>query len=210
MAIRSIADREKRKEEEKSKTPKESSVNVSNPIIKEQASQKNKTGSDNKDETTFTEVFDSSKYDSMAEMEKSAEIKEGEHLKEILTSAEKEKPLDPTTMKVTKISEATTFPNAKPPNLEERAANLRDSKEEKIAIGNKELSKEEIIESKDKKTASSLSLGESYTNFWREATKSWTALYVESARNVAEATEYWLDLFSKPWLSCGRTEDKSI
>jgi hypothetical protein len=33
---------------------------------------------------------------------------------------------------------------------------------------------------------------------------------VESARNVAEATEYWLDLFSKPWLPGGRTKDKSI
>jgi hypothetical protein len=72
----------------------------------------------------FTEVFDSSKYDSMAKMEKSADIKEGEHLKEILTSVEKEKPIDPTTTKVSKISEmdinsppprATTVPNASPP-----------------------------------------------------------------------------------------------
>jgi hypothetical protein len=222
MAIRSIADREKRREEEKSKTPKESSVKVSNPIIKEQASQKDKTGNDNKDETTITEVFDSSKYDSMVEMEKSAAIKEGEHPKEVLTSAEKEKPIDPTTTKVTKISEvdvnpppprSTTITNASPQNLEERAANLRDSKEQ-IMVGSKEPSQEEIIEIKDKRTDAepplSQGLDESYTNFWREATKSWTDLYVESARNAAEATEYWLGLFFKPWLPGGRTKDKSI
>lgn len=223
MAIRSIADREKRRGEEKSKTPKESSVKVSNPIIKEQASQKDKTSSDNKDETTFTEVFDSSKYDSMVELEKSADIKEGEHLEEVLTSVEKEKPIDATTTKVTKISElevnsppstATTVPNASPPNLEERAANLRDSKEEQIVVGSKEPSQEEIIEIKDKRTDAepplSQGLDESYTNFWWEAAKSWTDLFVESARNVAEETEYWLDLFSKPWLPGGRTKDKSI
>lgn len=223
MAIRSIADREKRREEEKSKTPKESSVKVSNPIIKEQASQKDNTGNDNKYETTITEVFDSSKYDSMVEIEKSAAIKEGEHPKEVLTSVEKEKPIDPTTTKLTKISEvdvnppppkSTTIANASPPNLEERAANLRDSKEEQILVGSKEPSQEEIIEIKDKRTDAepplSQGLDESYTNFWREATKSWTDLYVESARNVAEATEYWLGLFFKPWLPGGRTKDKSI
>ena len=219
MAIRSIADREKRREEEKSKTPKESSVKVSNPIINEQASQKDKTGNDNKDETTITEVFDSSRYDSMVEIEKSAAVKEGEHPKEVLTSVEKEKPIDPTTTKVTKISEVDVNPpppvaNISPQNLEERAANLRDSKEEQIMIGSKEPSQGEIIEIKDKRTDAepplSQGLDESYTNFWRESTKSWTDLYVESARNVAEATEYWLGLFFKPWLPGGRTKDKSI
>ena len=222
MAIRSIADRENRRKEEKSKTPRESSVKVSNPIIKEQASQKEKTSNDNKDETTITEVFDSSKYDSMVKMEKSADIKEGEHLKEVLTSVEKEKPIDPTTTKVTNISEvdvnsspkATTVPNASPPNLEERAANLRDSKEEQIAVGSKEPSKEEIIENKDKRTVAeppfSQGLIESYPNFWWEATKTWADLYVESAKYVAGATEYWLGLFYKPWLLGGRTKDKSI
>jgi hypothetical protein len=221
MAIRSIADREKRREEEKSKTPKESSVKVSNPIIKEQASQKDNTGNDNKYETTITEVFDSSKYDSMVEMEKSAAIKEGEHPKEVLTSVEKEKPIDPMTTIVTKISEvdvnppppiSTTIANTSPQNLEERAANLRDSKEEQIMV--EEPSQEEIIEIKDKRTDAepplSQGLDESYSNFWMEATKSWTDLYVESARNVAEATEYWLGLFFKPWLPGGRTKDKSI
>ncbi|MGA6921747.1 MAG: hypothetical protein WBY22_02375 [Nitrososphaeraceae archaeon] len=149
--------------------------------------------------------------------------REGEHPKEVLTSVEKEKPIDPTTTKVTKISEvdvnspppkATTVSNASPPNLEERAANLRDSKEEQIVEGSKEPSQEEIIEIKDKRTDAesplSQGLDESYANFWREATKSWTDLYVEAARNVAEATEFWLGLFSKPWLPGGRTKDKSI
>ena len=81
-------------------------------------------------------------------------------------------------------------------------------------VGSKESSQEEIIEIKDKRTDAepplSQGLDESYTNFWREATKSWTDLYVESARNVAEATEYWQGLFFKPWLPGGRTKDKSI
>jgi hypothetical protein len=222
VAVRSIADREKRREEEKSKTP-ESTVKVSDPIIKEQALQKDKTGNDNKDETTIKGVFESSKSDSMVEMEKSAAIKEREHPEEVLTSVEKAKSIDPTTTKVTKISEvnvdspprkATTFPNVSPQNLDERAANLRDSKEEQIMVGSKEPSQEEIIEIKDKKTDAepplSQGLDESYTNFWLEATKSWTDLYVESARNVAEATEYWLGLFFKPWLSGGRSKDRSI
>jgi hypothetical protein len=159
----------------------------------------------------------------MVEMEKSAAKKEGEHPKEVLTSVEKEKPIEPTTTKVIEISEvdvnpppprSTTFPNVSPPSLEERAANLRDAKEEQIMVGSKEPSQEEIIEIKDKRTDAesplSQGLDESYTNFWREATKSWTDLYVESARNVVEATEYWLGLFFKPWLPDGRTKDKSI
>ena len=223
MAIQSIADREERREGEKSETPKESSVKVSNPIINEQASQKDKTGNDNKDETTITEVFDSSKYDSMVEMEKSAAIKEGEHPKEVLTSVEKEKPIEPTTTKVIEISEvdaispppqSTTAPNASPPNLEERAANLGDSKEEQIVVGSKEPSQVEVIEIIDKRTDAeprlSQGLDESYTNFWREATKSWTDLYLESARNVAEATGHWLDLFYKYWLPGGSSKDKLI
>jgi hypothetical protein len=223
MAIRTIADREKRREGEKSKTPKETSVKVSDPILKEQASQKDKTGNDNKDETTFKEVFDSSKYDSMLEMQKSGAIKEGEHPKEVLTSVKRKSLSILRQRKVTKISEvdvnspppkATTVSNASPPNLEDRAANLRASKEEIIVEGSKEPSQEEIIEIKDKRTDAesplSQGLDESYANFWREATKSWTDLYVESARNVAEATEYWLGLFSKPWLPGGRTKDKSI
>jgi hypothetical protein len=158
----------------------------------------------------------------MVEMEKSAAIKEGEHPKEVLPSVEKKKPIDPTTTKVTKISEvdvntppprSTTIASASPPNPEERAANLRDSKEEQIMVGSKEPSQEEIIEIKDKRTDAesplSQGLDESYTNFWREATKSWTDLYVESARNFAEATEYWLGLFFKPWLPGGRTKGES-
>jgi len=157
----------------------------------------------------------------MVEMEKSAAIKEGEHPKEVLTSVEEEKPIDPTTTKVTKISEvdvnpppprSTTIANTSPQNIEERAANLRDSKEEQIMV--EEPSQEEIIEIRDKRTDAepplSQGLDESYSNFWLEATKSWTDLYVESARNVAEATEYWLGLFFKPWLPGGRTKDKSI
>ena len=63
--------------------------------------------------------------------------REGEHPKEVLTSVEKEKPIDPTTTKVTKISEvdvnspppkATTVSNASPPNLEERSSKFEGFK----------------------------------------------------------------------------------
>ena len=27
----------------------------------------------------------------------------------------------------------------------------------------------------------------------------WTNIYTESVRNTAKMSEYWLDLFSKPW-----------
>jgi hypothetical protein len=81
-------------------------------------------------------------------------------------------------------------------------------------VENREPSQEEIIEIKDKRTDSepplSQGLDKSYTNFWWEATKFWTDLYVDSARNVAETTEYWLNLFSNPWLTGRRTKDKLI
>ena len=110
----------------------------------------------------------------------------------------KGKAFHPTTTKVTKISEvdvnspppkATTVSNASPPNLEERGANLRDSKEEQIVEGSKEPSQEEIIEIKDKRTdaESPLSQGsdESYANFWRETTKSWT-IFMQNLREMLQ------------------------
>jgi hypothetical protein len=104
-----------------------------------------------KDTTTIPEVFDSSKYDSMTEMKKSADMKEGGHLKEVLSSVEKEEPIEPTTTTDTRPSNmdtnspsaaANATADASPPNLEERAATLRGSKEEQIVDKDLEDSKE--------------------------------------------------------------------
>ena len=60
-----------------------------------------------------------------------------------------------------------------------------------------------MVEVKDKKeeaeTWSTHGLASPYTLF-SDAAKSWTDLYVEFARNVAEITRYWLDLFYSPYL----------
>jgi hypothetical protein len=219
MAIRSITNREKRKEEDK-----ESSDKVSNTIAAEvQESPKVKMGHNTEDTTTFTEVFDSSKYDSITEMKKSADIQEEEHLKEVSSGVEKEEPAE---LAITDIQTSNVDIDSSPttetatdtsqPNLEEKAAKLRGSKPEQIIdtspSDNKEESQEELVEIKDKKaeeeTRLSDGLADPYTIFWRDLTESWTDLYAASARNVAEITGYWLDLFSTPWSADRKTKDK--
>jgi hypothetical protein len=65
------------------------------------------------DQKGIPEVFDSSKYDSMEEMKVLADMKEGRHSN-----------ID------TDSSDTIKNSDASPPNLEQRAATLRDSKEE--------------------------------------------------------------------------------
>jgi hypothetical protein len=89
MAIRSIINREKRKEDERSKSPKESLNTISNATIsKEQELQEVKADGKVEGETTVPEVFDSSNYDSMVEMKKSADRQEEQHLVEVLSTFE--------------------------------------------------------------------------------------------------------------------------
>jgi hypothetical protein len=220
MAIRSIANREKHKKEEKGRTHKESSDKVSNTTVKEL--QAAKMGSDAQDTTTFTEVFDSSKYDSMAEMKKSADVQEEEHSKEVLSRDEREEPAEPA---ITDVQTSNVDMNSSPttataadtsqPNLEERAAELRGSKPEQIidnSSTDREKLQEEIVEAKDKKgeaeTRLTHGLADPYS-LLSDVAKSWTDLYIESARNVAEITGYWLDLFSKPWSTALKTKNKT-
>jgi hypothetical protein len=208
MAIRGIDNREKKKykEEEKSKASSERSLDLtsSTNFVDKSAPQDEKTNRNSKDTTTISE--DSSKYDSMTEMKESADMKEGEHLKEVLSSVEKEEPIKPTTTTDTRPSimdtnsssaAANATADASPPNLEERAATLRGSKEEQIV----DKSQEEVIEVKDKEADAeprlSRNLADSYTIFWRDAAKSWNDFYIEYARNAFEITKYWSDLFSK-------------
>jgi hypothetical protein len=222
MAIRGIANRAKKeqKEEKKNKAPSVGSLDsASNTNLANKPSQQNEnTLSNNSDTTTIPEVFDSSKYDSMTAMKESADMKEGEgHLKEVLSRVEKEKPIEPTTTN-TKLSNMDSSPSTaegstpdvSPPNLEERASTLRNSREEQIADRHLEVSKdkskeeEEEIRVKDKIAYSrqdySSNMAGSYTSFWQDAAKFWNDFYIEYARNASEITKYWLDLFSKSWL----------
>src|ERR671918_3201104 len=100
MAIRGINNREKKKHKEENKsTASEKSIDLasSTNFMNKSAPQDEKTNRNSKDTTTIPEVFDSSKYDSMTEMKKSADMEEGGHLKEVLSSVEKEEPIEPTT-----------------------------------------------------------------------------------------------------------------
>jgi hypothetical protein len=216
MAIRGIANREKHKGEEKSKIPSEgpldlaSNTNLNDGLAPE-------TQHNSKDMTTIPEVFDSSKYDSMKEMKESADMKKGEgHLNEVLSGVEKEKPIEPITTD-TKLpsmdtdstpSVASTTADASPPSLEERAATLRSSKEvhevDMNLVESKDKSQEEVIKVKDKESNiephMSRRVADRYTIFWQDAAKSWNDFYIGYARNAAEMTRSWLDLFSNYWL----------
>jgi hypothetical protein len=155
-------------------------------------------------------------------------MKEGEHLREVLSSFEKEEPVKPTTtdtklstIEPNSTSDAVLNADSSPPNLEERAATLRGSKNEKIVDKNledgRDWSQEELIEFKDKKAEAeaeaepplSRGLADHYTIFWQEAAKSWADLYIESTRNLAKVTGNWLDLFSKPWPLGHKTKDNA-
>jgi hypothetical protein len=220
MAIRGIDNRERKKhrEEDKSKASSERSLDLasSTNFTDESVLQDEKTNRNNKDTTSIPEVFDSSKYDSMTAMKESADMEEGGHLKEVLSSIEKEEPIEPTTtdtrpsnMDTNSLSaEASPTADASPPNLEERAAALRGSKEEQTIERNlddsKDKSQEEVIGVKDNEADAepylSQKVADSYTIFWQDAARSWNNFYIEYARNASEITKYWSDLFSKSWL----------
>jgi hypothetical protein len=228
MAIRGSIDREKKKqkgEEEKNKVPSVESSNLasnSNTNFTDKSLQRdeNTSHNNNKDTTAIPEVFDSSKYDSMKEMKESADMKEGEgHLKEVLSSVEKEKPIEPITTdtklpsmdtdSTPSVASATvTAADASPPSLEERAATLRSSKEVHEVDMNLEESKdklqEEVIKVKDKESNIephvSQRAADPYTIFWQNAAESWNDFYIQYAKNASEMTKSWLDSFSNSWL----------
>jgi hypothetical protein len=43
---------------------------------------------------------------------------------------------------------------------------------------------------------------------WTNLINSWSDLYIESAKNMATITEYWINLFSVPWLEGYKKKDK--
>jgi hypothetical protein len=190
MAIRSTANQEKHMKAKKSRAHKESSDKVSNTAVNE--SQAAKMESDAQDTTTFTEVFDSSNYDSM---KKSADMQEEPAITEVQTS----------NVNVNSSHTTTTVADTSLPNLEEKAAELRGSKPEQttdnIPTDYREKLQGDMVEVKDKneeaETWPTHGLASPYT-LCGDVAKYWTDLYVESARSVAEITRYWLDLFYSP------------
>jgi hypothetical protein len=96
-------------------------------FVDKSAPQDEKTNRNNKDTTTIPEVFDSSKYDSMTEMKELADMKEEGHLKEVLSSVEKEESVE-LAIADTRLSNMDTNPSsaaandtvdASPPSLED-------------------------------------------------------------------------------------------
>ena len=101
MAIRGIVNRDRRKVEEgeNSNSSERSLVlPLSTNFTDKPVPQDENARHNSKDAITIPEVFDSSKYNSMTEMNELANMKEGDHLKEVLSNVEKEEPIKPTTM----------------------------------------------------------------------------------------------------------------
>jgi hypothetical protein len=176
--------------------------------------------------TTAPEVFDSSKYNAATELKEAANMKEGEHLKEVLMSVDKEEPLNPENLDTGKLidnsqplrpealsSTAEIVSNdVNPQSLEDRAAMLRGSKEplDKGSQDNKILTQQDV-EHKQKEDEKQEEINKDYpraASMWPNLINAWSDLYVESAKNMATITEYWINLFSIPWLGRYKKKDK--
>ena len=176
--------------------------------------------------TTTPEVFDSSKYNAATELKEAANMKEEEHLKEVLISVDKEEPLNPENLDTGKLidnsqplrpealsSTAEIVSNdVNPPSLEDRAAMLRGSKEplDNGSQDNKILTQQDG-EYKQKEDEKQKEINKDYpraASMWPNLINAWSDLYVESAKNMATITEYWINLFSIPWLGGYKKKDK--
>ena len=175
---------------------------------------------------TIPEVFDSSKYNAATEMKDAANMREGEHLKEVLMSVDKEEPLIPENS-VSKNMDNSQVPqpepslsstaeivsnDVNPQSLEERAAMLRGSKEllDKDLQDNRNVIQQDM-EHKEKEDEKQKEINKDYLQAaftWPNLINTWSDLYVESAKNMATITDYWINLFSKPWLGGYKKEDK--
>jgi hypothetical protein len=219
MAIRSISSREKRKEEEKKSKSSErtlgSTPSTTTNFTDKPMSQDTNANQNSKDAKIIPEVFDSSKYNSMKEMNESANVEEGGRLKEVLSSVENEETIRPTAVDTNASSMDINSPStaasdtldASPPNLEKRAATLRSPKEEynvENSLADSKKESQEVIITKDKETNTGLHISSPkvagpYPSLWPDAAKFWTDSYIEYARRVSEMNKIWLDIFSKFW-----------
>ena len=206
-----------------------SNPTVSTPRSKEEEEEgQGKEKITNSVNTTMThgisEVFDSSKYDVMTQIKNSSTINE-EKLKEISSNIEKIKPIEAETIDINNQASSHIDVNASSAgpstsnvdlSLEERAALLRGSKKEIMSDQNIVDSKSIVsrLEEEEKSRKGDLeqeqqeqqqeynplnSFTSPYVSLWRESVNMWTNIYTESVRNTAKMSEYWLDLFSKPW-----------
>lgn len=171
----------------------------------------------------ISEVFDSSKYNVMTQMKNSSTMNE-EKLKEISSNIEKIKPIEVETIDINDQPSSHIDVNASlvepstlnvDQSLEERAALLRGSKKEIMPDQNlvdsksiasrleeEEKSRKIDVEQQQRQEQEYNPLNSftsPYVSLWRESVNMWTNIYTESVRNTAKITEYWLDLFSKPW-----------
>ena len=173
----------------------------------------------------ISEVFDSSNYNVMTQMKNSSTMNE-EKLKEISSNIEKIKPIEAETVDINDQPSSDIDVNASSvepstlnidQSLEERAALLRGSKKEIIPnqnlVDSKSIASRLEEEEKNRKVDVEQqqqerqeqeynpfnSFTSPYVSLWRESVNLWTNIYTESVRNTAKMSEYWLDLFSKPW-----------
>lgn len=219
MAIRSISTREKRKEEEKKSKSSErildSAPSTTTNLTDKPLSQDTNAHQNSKDAKIIPEVFDSSKYNSMKEMNELASVEEEGRLKEVLSSVENKETIGPTAVDINASSMDINSPStvasdtldASPPSLEKRAATLKSPKEgynveNSLADSKKE--SQEVMVTKDKETNTGLHISSPkvagpYTSLWPDVAKFWTDSYIEYARRVSEMNKIWLDLFSKFW-----------
>ena len=94
MAIRSISYNKEEKQKNKTKEGDVKNIDHRPDITnKPQKVEQQEKAADST--TTIPEVFDSSKYNAATEIKEAANMKEGEHLKEVLMSVDKEEPLNP-------------------------------------------------------------------------------------------------------------------
>ena len=235
MAIRGIINKNRQEEEKNKVTDRGFTNSISNTNVINQPTQEvEKKTATATDTTGVTEIFDSSKYDSITEIKESANIKEEGHLKDVLSNVEREEPIAPETVDTSKpsnidinsrppqqkLSSSTITADGSPPSLEERVAMFRGSKEEVSDQGlesNKNMLQKEVEDNKEKEHEKEAAVGEDYsvsicpkytTSSWLDLANIWTDLYVQSAKNAATMTEYWLGLFSKPWLGGYKKKDK--
>jgi hypothetical protein len=236
MSIRGIINKNKQKEQEEEKN-RTTNTGLTNSIPKINATNQPTQEEVQKITATYAagttgipEIFDSSKYNSMTEIKQSGNVKEG-HLKEVLLSdVQQQEPIkaenvnintnNPSTNIDTNSSQPSPSISNVEPNIEERAAMLRGSKEvgpleqdlesnnnnsrQKEGGGKEKHDEREVVDE-----ASSPIISPKYTtSSWLELANTWTNLYIESAKNAGRMTEYWLDLFSKPWFVGYKRKDK--
>ena len=219
MALRSISTREKRKEEEKKSKSSErilgSAPSTTTNLLDKPLSQDTNAHQNSKNAKIIPEVFDSSKYNSMKEMNESASVEEEGRLKKVLSSVENEETIRPTAVDTNASSMDINSPStvasdtldASPPSLEKRAATLRSPKEEydvENSLADNKKESQEVIVTKNKETNTELDMSspkvaDLYNTLWQDAAKFWNDSYIEYARRVSEMNKIWLNLFSNFW-----------